>query len=234
MTCHELSPDYAAYALGILDEAQRAEISSHLADRCPACLQGVAEALATVGNFSGSTALADPPARLRKRIVAMVDPRPQFSWSALALPWGVAAGLTAILIYVSVFGFGSSRSRAEQDATTLRQALYILNDPNARDATFGAAERPSSGRVFVSASRGVVFVGSNLPQLSPGKTFEMWIIPTAGNPIPAGTFQSEPNATAVHIWPGAVQSAASAVAVTIEPDGGSPQPTMQPFIVASL
>ena len=61
----------------------------------------------------------------------------------------------------------------------------------------------------------------------------MWVIPAKGNPIPAGLFQSQPDATAVFVRPGPVENAA-AIAVTVEPLGGSAQPTTTPFIVTKL
>jgi anti-sigma-K factor RskA len=63
----------------------------------------------------------------------------------------------------------------------------------------------------------------------------MWVIPAAGNPVPAGLFQTESNGTAVHLQQGPVDlAAASAVAVTLEAAGGAPQPTSQPLIVTPL
>ena len=61
----------------------------------------------------------------------------------------------------------------------------------------------------------------------------MWVIPTQGNPIPAGLFRGEEDASAIYVRPGPVTNAA-AIAVTVEPEGGSPQPTTTPFIVTKL
>jgi anti-sigma-K factor RskA len=76
-------------------------------------------------------------------------------------------------------------------------------------------------------------VAAHLPALASNRTFELWIIPAKGNPIPSGTFRGEADATAVYVRPGPVENAA-AVAVTVEPEGGSPQPTTTPFIVTKL
>ena len=62
----------------------------------------------------------------------------------------------------------------------------------------------------------------------------MWLIPAKGNPISAGTFRREADATAVLLRPGLVERDAAAVAVTVEPEGGSPQPTTTPFLVMKL
>jgi anti-sigma-K factor RskA len=108
-----------------------------------------------------------------------------------------------------------------------------LNDPATRDVSFGQTEKPSSGRVFVSPSRGVVFIGAHLPALDSGKTFELWVVPVKGNPIPEGLFQSQPDKTAVFVHSGTIENAA-AIAVTVEPAGGSAQPTTTPFIATKL
>ena len=85
----------------------------------------------------------------------------------------------------------------------------------------------------MSPSRGVVLIAAHLPKLERDRIFQMWVIPAQGNPISAGTFLSEVDDTAVYVRMGAVTGAA-AIAVTVEPAGGSPQPTTTPFIVSKL
>jgi hypothetical protein len=227
MTCEELQPDYTSFALGIADEAEAAEIAAHLASHCPKCVPGVTSAMATIAAMSGAVKLEEPAKYLRSRVIAMVEPEPKNSWTAF-LPWVVSGALAVALLAVSLPGL-----RPNPETAKLEQALSILNDPLAKDVTFGEA-KPSKGRVFVSPSRGVVFIATSLPRLEPGKTFQLWVIPTGGKPIPSGTFRSRADSTAVYVSEGAVDSRAAAVAVTVEPDGGSPQPTTTPFIVAPL
>ena len=234
MTCDELSADYSrAYALGVASEPERGEITEHLARQCPACVPGVASALATVSAMSAAVEMVEPPARLRRRVTALVAPetataRPARSWMSIALPWAFAGALAIVLVSVAIPG------RGNRDTARLEQALTILNDPAAKDVSFGAAPAPARGRVFVSPARGVVFIAANLPKISEGKTFELWVIPAAGNPIPAGTFQSQADSSALYVRSGPVERGAAAVAVTVEPSGGSAQPTSKPFIVAAL
>jgi anti-sigma-K factor RskA len=99
--------------------------------------------------------------------------------------------------------------------------------------SFGESQKPSKGRVFVSRDKGILFIGANLPRLDSSKTFELWLLPAEGKPVPAGIFEGQPDATAVFVRPGAVTNTA-AIAVTVEPEGGSAQPTTTPFIVAKL
>jgi anti-sigma-K factor RskA len=227
MTCEELQQDYGAYALGILENPEQEEIAHHLAVKCPNCVPGVRGALAIVTALSGAVESKEPPRRLRQRIVGMISPEPKRSRAAVVLPWALVAALSIAILSITV-----AMRPAAVDASKLRQALAILNDPATKDVAFGEA-KPSRGRMFVSPARGVVFIATNLPKIGPDRTFELWVLPAAGNPIPAGTFNSASDSSAVHIHNGPVENAA-ALAVTVEPQGGSPQPTTTPFIVSKL
>jgi anti-sigma-K factor RskA len=89
--------------------------------------------------------------------------------------------------------------------------------------------------VFVNPSRGVLLIASNLPRTPADKIYEMWIIPKAAKPVPAGLFQSQDDGNAMHVQPGMVDvSSTAAIAVTVENQAGADQPTTQPLIVAPL
>jgi len=238
MTCEELRQDYAVYALGILEDPESAEITEHLLRKCENCVPGVASAMATVSAMSGAVKIADPPKDLRRRVVGMVDrsgsnAARKRGWFVF-VPWGLAAALAIALVAVIVSGVSLSGRRSNADTAKLEQALSILNDPATKDVSFGETQQPAKGRVFVHAARGVVFMAAHLPRIDADKTFELWVIPAAGNPIPAGTFSSDADDTAMYVRPGPVEANASAFAVTVEPAGGSVLPTTKPFIVAGL
>jgi phosphoribosylcarboxyaminoimidazole (NCAIR) mutase len=226
MMCEELSPEYGAYAFGIAEDPERAEIAAHLARACPVCSEGVRGAMGIVAAMSGAVTLVDPPKRLRGRIAGMVSRESRRSWP-LFVPWGVAAVLAVVLASIVV----PPRLNPPVPEQKLDEALSILNDPATKDVSFG--EPAARGRVFVSPDKGVVVMAAHLPALAANKTFELWLIPARGNPIPSGTFRGNADSTAIYVRPGPVTNAA-AVAVSVEPAGGSPQPTTTPFIVAKL
>ncbi len=117
------------------------------------------------------------------------------------------------------------------DRDRVLQALSFLNRPETRQVGFGKSAR----HPYLNPSSGILLISSNLPRFDPGKIFEMWVIPKGGAPRPAGLFKSNPDGTAVHILAGAVDLASlSAVAVTIEPEAGSPGPTSTPIIAAAV
>jgi anti-sigma-K factor RskA len=126
--------------------------------------------------------------------------------------------------------------QSDAEAVRLKEVLALLSAPETivRVSQEGAAQ-PPQGKVFLNPARGVLLLASNLPPAPEGKIYEMWVIPAAGKPVPAGLFQTEANGTALHLQQGPVDVAATgAVAVTLEAAGGALQPTSQPLIVAHL
>jgi anti-sigma-K factor RskA len=87
--------------------------------------------------------------------------------------------------------------------------------------------QPQGKAIYVRDRSSLVFIASNLPAPPPQKTYELWLIPAQGAPIPAGLFKPNQrgNATVVNPpLPANVQ--AKAFAITVEPEGGSITPTM--------
>ena len=228
MTCEELRDDYELYAMGLLDEPSRTEIRAHLESGCATCTAGMKVAREILSGLAAAVPLVDPPRRLRARVLASVG-TVQRNWAPVWL--ALAAGLV-----IGAFLFGYRTQQMDREMAVLHEMLGILNEPEARQVTFGeGVPKPPRGRVFVHPNRGVLLLASNLPRAPEGKIYEMWVIPKAGNPVPAGLFQSSTEGTAIHLHRGGVDlGATGAVAVTLEPAGGVPAPTTQPLIVAKL
>ncbi len=86
--------------------------------------------------------------------------------------------------------------------------------------------------MFANPSQGVLLIASNLPPTQAGKAYEMWVIPNGGKgkPIPAGVFQSNSDGSAMHIQRGPIDlNGKPVIAVTVEPEAGSPGPTSAPL-----
>jgi len=85
--------------------------------------------------------------------------------------------------------------------------------------------------VFESGSRQAVLVGSHIAVPPDGRVYELWYQPERGAPMaPAGTFV--PHSGRV-LLPARVGPSFVLVAVSVEPPGGSEQPTTQPVFVGS-
>lgn len=244
MNCSELQDHYELFAIGVAEEPERGEIRAHLNRGCEVCMAGVKGAMEIVALVGSTAPPAQPPKRLRGRILASVGvEQRRFAW----VPAGAAA--IALLALVVAYFANEQRHSAQEarllrdqirsqtnELTRLTEAFAILNGPETREATFGNTQpKPPRGKVFVNPAQGVLLMASNLPPAPSGKLYEMWLIPKSGKPLPAGLFQSGTNGSAMHIRPGAVDlDATGAVAVTVENEQGADQPTSQPFIVAAL
>jgi anti-sigma-K factor RskA len=244
MSCEELRDHYELYALGVLEDPERMEIRQHLNRGCEACMAEVKRAREMIAVLGGSVAAAEPSPRLRKRILASVGvEQRRFWWTPL---WAAAAAmclLAAIYLGVRARQYNADlarlRSQAQEQTTELarlNEAFAILSGPGTAEASFGQENStPPRGKVFVNRSSGVLLIASNLPPAPSGKIYEMWVIPRDGKPVPAGLFQSESGGTAMHLERGPVNpELIEAIAVTLEDEGGSNQPTSQPLIVAAL
>jgi anti-sigma-K factor RskA len=247
MTCKELAGEYDLYALGVLEDPELSELREHLDRNCEVCAPAVRKAARYLTELSTLAPAAEPPKRLRARVLASVGVEPKFRWTWMQTWAAVAA--SAIL---GVFWFTHTRDervrniafqdalrqvrQSESESARLKEVLALLNAPETivRVSSEGAT-RPPQGKVFLNPSRGVLLLASNLPPAPEGKTYEMWVIPTGGKPVPAGLFQTEPNGVGLNLFKGPIDiTTTGAVAVTLEAAEGAPQPTSQPIIVASL
>jgi Anti-sigma-K factor rskA len=229
---------YELYALGLLDGDEKTEMDAHLRRGCVTCQQSLTDAQAINAVLLSSVPVMEPSSRLKRRVMASMGIQPA-GWT-----WAAALAAACLLV-VTLWLSDQERRRANELAQTrgeliqvaaerdrVFQALSFLNQPDTKQVGFGKGAR---GNVFLNASRGILLISSNLPRLDPGKIFEMWVIPKGGAPRPAGLFEANPDGTALHVLAGAVDLASlGAVAVTIEPEAGSPAPTSTPIIAAAL
>ena len=241
MTCRELQDAYELYALGVLEGEEKAEIDAHLARGCETCRQGLADARALNAALLSFVPEEYSSARLKRRVMEGIGVRhPGWGW--------MGAFAAALMLIVALWLAVQERERTTQLAEARRtvlqvsgerdrltQALQFLSDPQTVPASFGKGPAaPPRGYVFLHPQLGVLLIASNLPAAGQGKAYEMWVIPKGGAPRPAGLFQSE-GARAVHILNGPIDLATlGVVAVTVEPEAGSPAPTSQPIIAAPV
>ena len=242
MTHPEMNELYELYLLGTLEPELASEIETHVIDQCEYCGERLREAAFVVTAMSGMAEQLEPPKHLRERVLASVRPpvrphRQATSW--IYAVGGLVAACVLLFVY-TLWSTNTSRSlRAEistltQERDQLRSAVEVLSRPDTRMVQFGK-ENAASGRVFLSRNGGVVFAGSQLPQLASDKTFQLWLIPANGAPRPAGLFRANAQGGFVNVLPGPLDlTQIHAVAVSVEPRQGSPAPTTTPILVVSI
>jgi hypothetical protein len=116
---------------------------------------------------------------------------------------------------------------AQAESERLATAMAIISAPGMRPIALAALKAPpgAQGYTFVDpAAKRAVFVAANLPQLAPDKTYELWFI-ADGKPVPAGTFGVDASGRSGTVTVSGVADRVQAWAVTVEPQGGVPQPT---------
>jgi hypothetical protein len=243
MNCNELRDYYEMFAIGVADEPERSEIRAHLDRECEVCMEGMRRARETAALLGSTATPAAPSPNLRRRILASAGHEQRgFGW-APALAGALAFSLIACVYFAGrerdvtrelVRVNGISRQQ-NMELTRLNEVFSIINGVDTRVSTFGGGKSaPPSGKVFVSPSQGVVLIAGNLPQAPAGKTYQMWVIPKGGKPLPAGLFQSSSDGNAMHVQRGPVDSNADLVAVTVEDAAGASAPTTTPIFAARV
>lgn len=244
---------YELYALGLLDEEERARIEEELRSGSEESTRRLREALRNNAMLMAQVPLHDPPKGLRQRVVAIAGDKPGAIKETRLWQWAWALAMAAMVIgvYISrdqisqkdseiaqvrrqLQGTLSESARTNAELARVRNVLSFLNAPETKLVTFGPPDpKPPRGRVLLNPSRGVLLIASNLPPAPAGRIYEMWLIPKGGKPVPAGLFQSDDSGSAVHLREGSVDTGVT-VAVTLEPESGSEQPTTTPLFAASL
>lgn len=152
-------------------------------------------------------------------------------------PWwaglqSVAAAVVVILVVGVSIVIANLYDRIDELETDSAQVAEVLAAPDADTITV-EGEDGSFARVVVSESRGeAVFLADGMEPVGREQTYELWLIDEAGA-VPAGLFDVDEQGRATRVLAGDLQRAA-AIGVTVEPAGGSPQPTSDPVMLIDL
>jgi anti-sigma-K factor RskA len=178
---------------------------------------------------SAATAV-EPPGQLRDRLLTEVSSAAPIELRRKPKPWRstILAAAAALVIGLGALGIGM----ALRPAPTPSTAEQVFAAPDVRTVS---GDIPSGGTATVVFSReknAGVLVMNNVAPPHAGTVYQMWLINDTG-PHSAGTMDARavsPSTTAV--LPDLDGS--NTLAFTVEPPGGSPQPTGQPFAKLSL
>ncbi len=227
---HELT---AAYALHALDERDVAAYEAHLA-QCPDCRAELASFQATAGSLAYGAPAAEPPDALRGRILdaakaereTVVPFRARRRTTAVFASAAAVAAAIAIVLGVWAVSLSSSLDNERSARASDAQALAILAQPGAQAHPVEGGD----GFLVVAPGGDAALVLSDLEDAPEGKTYEAWVSPDGKAMTAAGTFQSGGSTTAFRLGQAVPEN--GLVAVTLEDEGGSDQPTVDPFLIA--
>jgi anti-sigma-K factor RskA len=236
---HDLHTLTGAYALDAVDDAERDRFEHHL-NRCQPCSHEVRGLRETATRMAMAVAQAPPPG-LRERVLTaaartrqlppVTDVRPQPQPRARWMPRlavGLAAAGLAVAIVLGISLAAAQRqlddARAQQRAVTA-----VLNSPGVRILTRRTSLGGTATVVVSRSEQKVIFTAAGLPRLPSAKVYQLWLLGpprtrSAGLlPLPGE------GGTAPLLASGLARG--DSVGVTVEPAGGSAQPTTTPIVV---
>jgi anti-sigma-K factor RskA len=228
-----------AYALGALPDQERRELEEYLT----AHPERQAE-IDELGNVASLLALSppeqEPPLELRRSIMDVVEAEAQRppartrSWLAgvkeLLSVRNLALGAAALL----VIGLFSWNMLLQGQVKDLQGQVASLQDSQQSRmvalAGTGAAQR-AEAEVILLKDHKAVLMAEDMPRVPENKTYQIWVIED-DVPQPSGLFEADGDTVAAVVEKPLDED--DVIAITIEPNGGSQQPTTDPMLTAKL
>ena len=151
----------------------------------------------------------------------------------LTKPTGIlVAAVAAVALFIGGGVVGGILTTVNAPSAVDASAAALANILAADDAQRASAPVETGGTATLvwsnTLGQSAVLV-DGLPELPDGKVYEAWYIDASGA-ASAGTFAPVEAGTTWHVLDGTM-SAGDAVGVTVEPSGGSEQPTTTPILV---
>ena len=253
----------SAYVLDALDAGDRERFEAHLPG-CAECQAEVRSFRPVVDALARVADARRPSPELRARVLdargaraaqPRVLPGPGASRAvrpAIVVPWFLATAAALALavltpytaqlrnrtreLAAAVRDLTARLAEGDRQLVAVRNEVSLLAAPDVKrvDLRGQGAVPQAAARAYFSRSRGVYFVASDLPAISSDRAYQLWFV-TPGGPVNAQVFIPDGRGGAeliAAVPPGMPDP--TVLAVTLEPAGGSPQPTTVPFLVGTV
>jgi anti-sigma-K factor RskA len=253
MTHQDLLESAAAYALGALDGPERAEFEAHLAG-CTSCKAEVEAYQEVAGLLAHAASAVQPPngAALRHRIlseakgVRPISAAPKVQRRSTTPAAWLAAAASLLLAVGAGLAYRAERSRVatlEGEVAEERAQVAVRDStiaaflgPEVHVVSLAQPDQKPSARVFWNHTRQVFIVTAfNVPPAPAGKTYQLWALRKGKAPMSMGTFNTDASGRGTAILAVAKDITDAGFiddcGLTLEPDGGSPQPTESPRLL---
>lgn len=241
----ELEQLMMLYVVGLADQSETARVEEWLASGDPVAQATYAEASAVVHSLPEALPMRSPPRRVRDQLMLRVLASTQ---QPLRKPnrWGSwvtwASGAVAAVLAIATVGLWQiNRQTQSQLAMEIEQESRtnrLVASPYVRLAKLQAESFPGQpvtdpireaggGLMYCAASNQFQLRVAKLCPPPPGRVYELWLITSTGEKIPAGTFIPDLNGTVTHFFQAPQGVEFEIAAITDEPPGGSAIPTGQ-------
>ena len=228
-----------AFVLGALPEEERREFEEYLAEN-PDRQAEIDELSTIAGLLALSPEEQEPPPELRRRILDVVEAeagRPLLERRPVLARMreflgvrGVALGAAAILV-IGLFSWNLFLQAEIRDLQEQARSSQPPQDYRVVELKGPGAAHGARAEVMIVHNERAVLMAEDMPPVPREKTLQIWVIEN-DVPKPGGLF--EPNGEAAIVVIQTPLDEADAIAVSIEPEGGSPEPTTEPMLAARL
>jgi anti-sigma-K factor RskA len=240
---HELHLLTGSYALDALTDDERAEFEKHL-DRCPACAEEVRGLRETAARLAMATAVTPPPG-MRQGVLAAAAltrqlpptgrsplPRARGSRRRPLSRAGLTAGILALaaaVAFLLVMQLSTSRQlqQARQDNSAI---AAVIAAPDAHIESLPATAGGTVTAVMSLRQEEAVVTTSDLPALPGTRVYQLWVMTSSGAAESAGLLTVTSSGSTAPALAGGVLPG-DRLGITVEPAGGTPQPTTTPVVV---
>jgi anti-sigma-K factor RskA len=254
--CEELQELYPAYVLDAVSEADRVRIEQHLA-QCANCSRIVASYQPAAAALAYAAPQVEPPIDLKYRVLAATMPKSQpgtvsvpswlARWSALFRAPAFSAVALVLILALAVWNVSLQNQVAQQAAFNRRMADEMAMQRDMLNTMAYANGQPRELQGTPIASRAVgrlygpteettfALIVNDLPALPPGKVYQFWLIDASGDRTSGGTFTVDDHGRGwLLIHAPKPLSDYQGVGITMEPLGGSPEPTGEKMMGTNL
>ena len=228
-----------SYVLGALPEEERLEFERYLVEH-PELQAEVEDLGAVAGLLALSPREQEPPPELRRRIMEVVEaeashPDTSRSWLAgLREAIGVrdlALAAAAVLV-VGLFSWSMLLQGEVRDLQGRVQSLQGQpQEPQMVELGGAGTEQGARAELVTLQGDRAVLVVENMPPIPEDKTYQIWVIEDEV-PKPGGLFEATQDPVAAVVE--RRLEGGDVIAVTVEPEGGSPKPTSEPMLAAEV
>lgn len=246
---HELHLQAGCYALDALAGNERAEFERHMA-RCPSCADEARGLRETAARLAMATAVTPPPelrsrvltAALRTRQLPPPGRRPLARAGARTGPRRrslTRAGFTAAIltlaaaVAVLLFTQASTSSQLQQAQARNSAIAAVLAAPDARVESAPVTIGGTVTAVLSAREHVAVVTTADVPSPPQSRVYQLWIMTATGAARSAGLLNVTSSGLTAPVLASGVLPG-DRLAITVEPAGGSAQPTTAPVVVVPL
>lgn len=160
-----------------------------------------------------------------------------FVLAAGAIAYGANEHSARIQLVAAAASYESDNAALKKQLADQQAMIAELSGPGVMviDANASSTRAPYARMFWNQPMNRWTFVAYNLPPMSPGHTYQLWLVMKDKKKVSAGMFEPTPAGSAMLQATYAVSSdSLAAIAVTTEPMGGSAQPTTTPFLIGAM